>query len=1290
MSQAMAQFQSGYTVTMSTVFGPKSMTDMIRGIRTNKRTEAKYISQCLQEIKEELKEENHQRKAQAVQKLTYLQMLGYDISWAAFNIVEVMSQPTYTNKRIGYLAAAQCFHDGTEVIMLTTSLLKKALTQSNQYEVGIAISCLACICTPDLARDLAADVVGMLNSARPYIRKKAVLVLYKIFLKFPDALRPSFPRLKERLQDTEPAVVSAAVNVICELARKNPQNYLPLAPTLFKILQSSTNNWMLIKIIKLFAALTPLERRLAKKLVAPLTNIINTTTAMSLLYESIQTCIIGLSDRIPVMRLCIQKLRVLVEDPDQNLKYLGLLALHKIMKVHPKAVAEHRDLAIKCLDDPDVSIRMRALELLTGMITKKNIRDIIKRLMIHMDTAEGPYKDELVQKIITICSQDSYNFVLDFEWYLEVLVSLTRVKGTKHGRLICDQMMDVTIRVEDIRPFAVHQMTQLLRDSQLLMENPNNSSIHEVLYAAVWIVGEFARYTKNHLEIIEAMLQPRVSHLPGHIQSIYMQNVLKLFAVVANNDSESNHAYLDRIIDLLLMRLPVFQQSQHLEVQERACFAMSMIELFTELRKQGRNITGEIVSIFAQPLNPVAPKAQRKVPVPAGLDLDQQINELPEEDSDDDPNYWWDNKHSDSEDEEHGAGYDNFHHDSYHQQGGSTLWESGGTDSDKSGFARIEDRGPYILTGDNRKRNLLEEGDDMPAVASIESLGIQSADPFAKSSSSSRRGGRGRRSSKAVVRKGYEMPENMESSDDDEQRSKSALAKQEGIFANVDLIKPLEAHERLPTLEHRSYSAASAATAVTPKKEEEKKKKREHRHHRRHRREKGDKAGEEKKSGSKHRRSSKDSKRHRKHKKKNDDEIWNIPKKDKKGKKEKKQQPQPSEASSAAALSQAAPPGGGYETVSSPVMSSASSLQAGSNTLTPLPPSSLSVSTSSSDVSETRKKEREERRRRRHHHRSSGSKNKRGKEEEKSDRHRSSSSVDKQEERRRRHSKRDGKAVKAVDEEKEQPKQQIAARKVALFQDLHLKGDCLFHVLTTPSTNEGSEGQQKEWQVKVSLFLTNRRDVPLKKIQVHVGNASTGDAALLAEQSTTSLDGELAARGTAELPLFFSVTNFAAPLKCKSSVTFLKKKEEETTTTEEEQEESATIVFELPIPSTLFMQPVSISVQQFMEVVDPSAHPGTALTLSSAFVDLPNGKLCQKALSLLPAVLGVAIVEEHSTGASFYGRSVAGHHVVVLAKLRTGEQPQQGLSVELKCEDASLAASLVAETASALREKLLD
>lgn len=45
-------------------------------------------------------------------------MLGYDISWAGFNIIEVMSSPKFTHKRIGYLAASQCFHADSEVSMM--------------------------------------------------------------------------------------------------------------------------------------------------------------------------------------------------------------------------------------------------------------------------------------------------------------------------------------------------------------------------------------------------------------------------------------------------------------------------------------------------------------------------------------------------------------------------------------------------------------------------------------------------------------------------------------------------------------------------------------------------------------------------------------------------------------------------------------------------------------------------------------------------------------------------------------------------------------------------------------------------------------------------------------------------------------------------------------------------------------------------------------------------------------------------------------------------------------------
>lgn len=52
-------------------------------------------------------------------------MLGYDMSWASFHIVEVMSSPKLLHKRTGYLAAAQSFQQDTDVLMLTTNLIKK-------------------------------------------------------------------------------------------------------------------------------------------------------------------------------------------------------------------------------------------------------------------------------------------------------------------------------------------------------------------------------------------------------------------------------------------------------------------------------------------------------------------------------------------------------------------------------------------------------------------------------------------------------------------------------------------------------------------------------------------------------------------------------------------------------------------------------------------------------------------------------------------------------------------------------------------------------------------------------------------------------------------------------------------------------------------------------------------------------------------------------------------------------------------------------------------------------------
>ena len=42
--------------------------------------------------------------------------------------------------------------------------------------------------------------------------------------------------------------------------------------------------------------------------------------------------------------------------------------MSKILQTHPKSVQAHHDIIMQCLDDKDESIRLRALDLLSGMV----------------------------------------------------------------------------------------------------------------------------------------------------------------------------------------------------------------------------------------------------------------------------------------------------------------------------------------------------------------------------------------------------------------------------------------------------------------------------------------------------------------------------------------------------------------------------------------------------------------------------------------------------------------------------------------------------------------------------------------------------------------------------------------------------------------------------------------------------------------------------------------------------------------------------------------------------------
>ena len=87
----------------------KSLQDLVKGIRAHKRDPAARESTATIECKKELKMWTPSSRPRRSGKLTYLQMLGYDVSWASFAIAETMSQPAVCSKADRILGGVPVF-----------------------------------------------------------------------------------------------------------------------------------------------------------------------------------------------------------------------------------------------------------------------------------------------------------------------------------------------------------------------------------------------------------------------------------------------------------------------------------------------------------------------------------------------------------------------------------------------------------------------------------------------------------------------------------------------------------------------------------------------------------------------------------------------------------------------------------------------------------------------------------------------------------------------------------------------------------------------------------------------------------------------------------------------------------------------------------------------------------------------------------------------------------------------------------------------------------------------------
>ncbi|EMR70296.1 putative ap-3 complex subunit delta protein [Eutypa lata UCREL1] len=537
-------------------------------------------------------------KATALLKLIYLEMFGHDMSWAAFNVLEVMASPKYHQKRVGYLGAIQSFRPDTEVLMLATNLLKKDLVAASTTVIPLPIITLPHVITPSLALSVLPDLLPRLNHTHPAIRKKTIVTLYRLSLVYPETLRAAWPKIKERLMDKseDSSVTAAIVN---------------------------------------FATLTPLEPRLVRKLLPPLTEIIQTTPAMSLLYECIngiiQGGILGSGDdadgREEIASLCVSKLRSMIMvdgDPNQGKNIAG---------------------GFQGSDQGDSD------------------NEDVNPSSVEADQAHplpDDYRIDVISRILNMCSQNNYANLADFDWYIDVLTQLVRsaplprsvdisgymATGRSNGQDVSEdignELRNICVKVQALRAACVEAAELMI--SQFSREVPaGHLIVSGALRPIAWVIGEFASELSSAEDALGTLLQliPRTTSTEALAACV--QAATKVFSFVVGDDLSLWTPERKSTTLLLMARLiHTFEdltQHPNLEVQERAVEFTELLKLTAEAAT-GQDASSEtaaqdapllltqaIPSLFAGwELNSVATGAQKNVPLPEGLDLDEPIN----------------------------------------------------------------------------------------------------------------------------------------------------------------------------------------------------------------------------------------------------------------------------------------------------------------------------------------------------------------------------------------------------------------------------------------------------------------------------------------------------------------------------------------------------------------------------------------------------------------------------------------------------------------------------------------
>lgn len=501
----------------------RGLTMFISDIRnsTTKDAETKRIEKELSHIRQQFanKSLDGYSTKKYVWKLLYMYMLGYDVEIGHMEAMRLVAAPKYTEKSTGYVACSVLWNENTEFLRLLVQTLKKDLTPANEFHQSLALTFIANVGGQEFSESLAGDVQKLLISpkSRSFVRKKAALCLLRLFRKNPECVSSEggFPgQLLSVLDDPSLGVVLSVMGLLLGIASHSIIGYEEapakaiylLAKVAFSKERKSVYRyyltlcpWLQVKLLRLLQYFPPPTD---KNIMARLNHVLNeilTKTAVtknvnknnadhSILFEAINViihlCLNGIKD---LQGNAIGLLGRFVSIREPNFRYLGLETMTRLANIPGTlpAIKKHQEIIQQSLQDSDISIRKRGLDLLYVMCDSSNSKEIVSALLTYLSNSAIELREELVLKIAILAEK----FASDLRWYVDVILQLISLAGDFVNDDIWFRVVQIVTNNEDLQDYAGTTCYKFLTSSANIHENG--------IKVAAYILGEFSDQIKD-------------------------------------------------------------------------------------------------------------------------------------------------------------------------------------------------------------------------------------------------------------------------------------------------------------------------------------------------------------------------------------------------------------------------------------------------------------------------------------------------------------------------------------------------------------------------------------------------------------------------------------------------------------------------------------------------------------------------------------------------------------------------------------------------------------------------